>query len=271
MPIRSGRQIRSGRFKGSATGPGIPIIAGKDGLFRIYNAGEAAADAFDIHPQQSGGVVHLPPECSIDVDVSNVCRIVSANPVKGMYDYLDSSRPVRSGRFKGDAATAAKIVQWTMTGSVARAYRILNSGDAVITVRTLKTTDGGKPPTAVLQPRMSIDVATSGDITVEGTGIECIYELITEDQEGHSGRFNIKVANQPPHKIIDLTDGGSSSWYRIYNSGAGAFDVYREGATAAQKVTVRKGRSFDFRVNNSVPILVESADKISGIYEYLGQ
>jgi hypothetical protein len=258
--------IRSGRFKGDASGVGLKIIDGKNALFRIFNSGDAE---FTVQPRNNTSdniIVH--PDCSVDVKVTGVCTILSAGDISGSYDYLGSSSRSRSGRLTGDASTAVKIVQ----GATDCFYRVLNSGkgsqDFVV-----------EPAGVTLKPTFSLDVSTGGDIWVEGADVECLYEIIRgasdlelEEQELRSGRFRIRnTTGAYPHTIIHLSGGGGNGWYRLYNSGDEPIKLLRNGTLFAE---VASDCSFDFDVKSNRDISVEATDPsalISGIYDYLGE
>lgn len=89
--------IRSGRFKIATALTAQKVVLGRAGaLYRILNSGE---HAFTI----SDGVntVSLDKRLSIDIAVSSNLSIESGAdvPVEGMYEYLDTDRRIRSGRF----------------------------------------------------------------------------------------------------------------------------------------------------------------------------
>jgi hypothetical protein len=240
--------IRSGRFKGSAAGTGIVVISGRSGRFRIYNAG---ATPFTVHPTSGSGTtkdITVSEDCSVDVEINNECSITATGDVDGIYDYIGSSRKVRSGRFKGSAAAPVKIVQDASKAF----YRILNSGTADVAVSV--ATDGLNP--TMLKATFSLDVSTGQDITVAGADIECIYEQLRVEQDTRSGRFRFTLPlpspNPFPHKIIDLKGGGQRAWYRLFNSGPTPILIQEGNSSGAGSLVgvVAPQDSLDFEADN---------------------
>jgi hypothetical protein len=240
--------IRSGRFKGSAAGSGIIIVSGRSGRFRIFNAGKTP---FVVHPTSASTTnkdVTVLVDCSVDVEINNECSIKATGDVDGIYEYIGSTRKVRSGRFKGSAAAPVKIVQ----DAPKAFYRILNSGTNDVAVSISAT---GLNATT-LKPTFSLDVSTGQDITVAGAEIECIYEQLRVDQDTRSGRFKfplpLPTPNPFPHKIIDLKGGGQRAWYRFYNSGPTPILIQQGNSSGAGNfmAVVAPQNSLDFEADN---------------------
>ncbi len=134
--------IRSGRFRvkvADITNP-FTIIEGRAGAFyRIFNSG---ATNFVVKSGVADpATVTLMPRYSLDVAVGDEVQITAENNndvVEGIYDFLDSLKPVRSGRFMlgaGDGAMASvKIIdlQGGLGSSETAWYRIFNSGEKII-------------------------------------------------------------------------------------------------------------------------------------------
>ncbi|MEW4528440.1 hypothetical protein [Maioricimonas sp. JC845] len=160
--------IRSGRFKIATATTAQKVVLGRAGaLYRILNSGE---HAFTI----SDGVntVSLDKRLSIDIAVSSNLSIESGAdvPVEGMYEYLDTDRRIRSGRFRKELATTAekhRIIDLRGGGSgMAKPtvyYRIFNSGEEPFSVV------GGTTVVAEVAPEQSLD------FEIPGTGPRDVY------------------------------------------------------------------------------------------------
>lgn len=170
--------FRSGRFKGDASGIGIPIVLGRGKkLYRIFNSGKTP---FSVDAGTS--VTSLEPTFSLDVVVGNGVFIKASGEVAGIYEYLGTDAPVRSGRFKIKAAPSSshKIIDLSPSAPEAY-YRIFNSGN-----NGFKVQAGGVDLTHTIGPEQSFDFAIGAkkDITVVATGvypIEGIYDLLSTE------------------------------------------------------------------------------------------
>jgi hypothetical protein len=261
--------IRSGRFKGDASGNGIKIIMARsvDAAHRIFNSGTRP---FEVHAGHADPA-KLDPTCSLDVLVKNKKEVViksdTAKEVEGIYDFLDTRGSTRSGRFTGDASGTGITILQGIQGSEKRFYRIFNSGQDPFEVH-----GGGKGATT-LGPTFSLDVIVNGDVVIKtasaGT-VEGIYDRLDTAGSVRSGRFNLKKAPTTNHKIIDLDTSGPKAevFYRIFNSGDNPFTVL---AAAQELVELGPAQSFDFGVGQKRDIYVAAdAYPIEGIYEFLG-
>jgi hypothetical protein len=179
-------RIRAGRFTSADARSGITIVDGRKGAFyRILNSGEK-----DFTVDVGNGpnpTTELKPTHSLDVAVTLKIIISTqmAVPIEGIYDYLNTERPIRSGRFNIvlNAADRYKIIDIAHGGGGAKAayYRIFNSGTAPIEVRRATGS-----PLIELRPDQSFDFEiTSGgarDIyinpTADATQIEGIYDFL---------------------------------------------------------------------------------------------
>jgi len=124
--------IRSGRFKVELASAGeIRIVKGRSGAFyRIFNSGE---DAFSVTAGAPDSTT-LEKGFSLDVAVFDEVVVSTSGKavVEGIYDYVDTQRPIRSGRFRLKSAPAShhKIIDLRHSGQKRRAfYRIFNSGE----------------------------------------------------------------------------------------------------------------------------------------------
>jgi hypothetical protein len=140
VPIRSGR-FKSDDATGSDSDPAndgrIQIIEGRGGAFyRIVNSGR---HPFTIRVSGGGSstTIELAPTFSLDIGGANRVRIETSTavPIEGVYEYLNTERPIRSGRFKLELApdAAHKIIDLAVgsgSGQIPTAYyRIFNSGE----------------------------------------------------------------------------------------------------------------------------------------------
>lgn len=273
--------IRSGRFRGDASGTGIKIIAAQDrvsAVYRIFNSGDMP-DASNPSPPPvptfdvNAGYTKVPtvsPGCSLDVliEKSNDVTIIRTDhtEVVGFYDYLGGQGTFRSGRFTGDASGGIQIVQGDTKAE--KMYRIFNSGKSPFSV----TVDGSSTPTP-LGPTFSLDVAVSASVVVTASGeVEGIYEYLNTESPVRSGRFNIKAAPATDHKIIDLKSSSPEAYYRIFNSGDKKFKVMENspgGSPASLIGEIDSEQSFDFTIGSKrdITIVASSGYPIEGIYD----
>jgi hypothetical protein len=176
--------IRSGRFTVDNAQSGITIIKGRSGAFyRIFNSGE---NNFTVKPKGASTPQHqqiqLKPTFSIDVAIGDEVVIVGAanEAVEGIYDYLDTQNPIRSGRFKlkDNPDTQHKIVDLHGGGDKAW-YRIFNSGEHPIVVE-----EGKQNPSQLTQ----LDKEQSFDFEV-GTSVTDIYVKSTDANKPIEGIY----------------------------------------------------------------------------------
>jgi hypothetical protein len=182
------RSIRGGRFKASVnTTTGITIAFDRGvNMYRILNSGK---NDFKVNFQ--GTNVTVRQRHSIDVaagasiTITNAAATGSAN-VQGIYDFLDVSNEIRSGRFKikKDAAAVPPIDPINphpiinTTGAAAVGYRIFNTGENPIVILEGATT------IHTLNPDESLDfkVSAAREIFVKSTAsnkpIEGIFDYL---------------------------------------------------------------------------------------------
>lgn len=131
---------RSGRFTVDQYTAPITIVKGRSGAFyRIFNSGE---NKFTVKPDgNTNREVNRWPKWSLDVAVGEiVVEGEVGKPLEGIYEYLDTQNPVRSGRInikkiegenntlEVDPASPYKMID--LHGGGDRAwYRIFNSGE----------------------------------------------------------------------------------------------------------------------------------------------
>lgn len=135
--------VRNGRYSGKLDLTRSPaIIYGREGsVYRIFNSGE---HPFNV--KYSGVVSELEPRESHDFVVKGIVQIgtdsQSEVPVSAIYDYLDSSKPIRSGRFKHEVlkppvAIQHEIInfkQYNGPNKPYLLYRVFNAGEAAIDI-----------------------------------------------------------------------------------------------------------------------------------------
>ena len=188
-------QIRSGRFKTDDATDGIVIIkAQRAGVFyRIMNSGQ---EDFNV---DAGGGLNQPvkPGYSIDVVVSTRVQIETDDPVEieGVYEYLNTDRPIRSGRFRNKLAADGKhkIIDLNVSGGQKPIvyYRIFNSGENDFEVWSGDNFSQDDNKIATVKPDQSFDFEISNqsgakrDIFVKPLGtateeqtIEGIYDFL---------------------------------------------------------------------------------------------
>jgi hypothetical protein len=280
MALRSGR-IKSGDV--SETNELTIIRGGRSATFRIYNSGETN---FIVKPNgantpQQQQIV-LKKKCSVDIEPNGDVIITqnNAEPVEGIYEYIDPLNPIRSGRFKGDASgNGIVILQWKNASQITDFYRILNSGDKDFIVNV----DGNQ--VATLKPTYSIDVFAGKKVGIsrgDAEPVEGIYDYLHPRNEMRNGRFKIKkvlnAVGQPvidprdPHPIINLSGASQRAWYRIFNSGEHAI-IILEGNQEFD--TLEPDQSLDFEVGpNARRFFVKAGDLdhiVDGSYEFLGK
>ncbi len=258
--------IRSGRFKVSGTLPIIAGVSNANASYRIFNSGISliTVTAGAAAPKS----VKLWPACSVDVAAGDV-TVSASTATEGIYDYLATPEPIRSGRFQFRNAAESDIT--IVQGRTGVFYRILNSGEQDFVIKP-KGASTPPPDQITLSPTFSIDVTSQSDIVIAGEAgkaVEGIYEYLDPQVSARSGRFKISQNPQNEHKIIDLSGAASSkAWYRIFNSGE--YDIVVVGLAE-----LGKEQSFDFEVGSSVKqVFVKSksdAEPIEGIYEFLGR
>lgn len=268
LPGRTTMAIRSGRFKGNASGTdGIPIIAAKTGMaaaYRIFNSGDdVTAPSFQVHAGHPSAPV-VQPTCSLDVLITKTKGVTiktgTTDPVVGSYDYLDRGNSFRSGRFKGNASGSGITI---VLGKAKKLYRIFNSGDTTFNV----VVGGSSTP---LASTFSLDVAVGDDVIITAGGnVEGIYEYLGSEPPLRSGRFNLKTAPTPDHKIIDLSSSTPEAFYRVFNSGSNGFKLQAGGSDLTDEIGPEQ--SFDFTIGSNRDITVVPAKNypIEGIYDLL--
>ena len=295
--------IRSGRFSSNTTDD-IPIVKGRMGAFyRILNSGENSFTVDDGNESND-----LAPNQSLDVAVTGAVTIsISGNvPVGGIYEYLESDNPVRSGRFKQtvqDESAIHKIIDINGGGLKKNVvfYRVLNSGDWPIQVWA-----GNQSANAVrVLPENSLDLAIGSVRSINlslkkleagtqpgGYVVEGIYDYLGTQNPVRSGRFKVRriddssnttivdPSSEGQHKIIDFRNvGGKKAWYRVFNSGTNPMHIHGYmGNTMKLIATLAAGLSFDFELPSTVnsdvikEVYVNSDgvdSPIEGIYEFL--
>lgn len=299
--VRPITSIRSGRFSSDTAGEVISIVQGRTGAFyRILNSGP---NSFTVDDGRNPNPLSpLDKNQSLDVAIASEVKIIASGtvPIAGIYEYLDSDSPVRSGRFKlvvEDNATAQTIIDVDGGGLTNVVfYRILNSGEWPI-----ETWAGTQVASAVtVLPENSLDFAIGSARAISlrlkqlATGapdpddflIEGIYDYLGTQNPVRSGRFKFQRINNTSndaivdpsadaeHKIIDFRHvGQSKAWYRVFNSGTNPIHIHGKTSSIA---TLKEGRSYDFEVPASgsiKEIYVKSDDvdsPIEGIYDFLG-
>lgn len=129
--------IRSGRFQASISNADEPITIVKgrtDVFYRVFNSSPVGGAVFKLH-YGTNEEWPIKPTFSLDVVVANSLQVStdSGTPVEveGIYEYLDTQRETRSGRFRlrtaDNPVNKHKIIS-TQSGEKAY-YRIFNSGD----------------------------------------------------------------------------------------------------------------------------------------------
>lgn len=265
---RTTMAIRSGRFKGDASGTGIPIIAAKakeDAAYRIFNSGDydpTSNPVVEVHAGYSPAP-KLQPGCSLDVLIGKATTVTIKSTVEvvGSYDYLDRPDSFRSGRFNGDASGDGIPIIFGKTKDL---YRVFNSGSAPFDIYM------GTSKVATLGPTFSLDLFVSNNVVIKASGdVEGIYEYLNTELPVRSGRFKIKAAPTPDHKIIDLSSSTPDAYYRVFNSGDYGFKLQAGGSDVTG--TVGPEQSFDFTIENNkdVTVVATGAYPIEGIYDLL--
>ena len=272
-PRKQTESLRSGRIKAenSAGSLSLPIIK-RPGKYRILNTGESE---FSIKPD-GGTAIPLKSKNALDIEITTGIDIekTAAGAIDGVYDLLDTAKPIRGGRFKGPVTPAPGITIAQNRG--ATFYRIFNSGKNRFNVNFQGTS-------IPVRQRMTIDVAAGAVITITNpdTGsipVQGIFDYLDPRNEIRSGRFKIKkdatavppVDPLTPHPIINLFGTLNAVGYRIFNTGENPI-VILEGTTTLH--TLNSDESLDFVVGSNRQIFVKSTTSnkpIEGIYDYLG-
>ncbi|QDU41200.1 hypothetical protein Mal4_55650 [Maioricimonas rarisocia] len=174
--------IRSGRFTSEDATTPQKLVKGRAGaLYRILNSGENAFTLSD-----GSNTVALSPRFSIDIAVSSDISVTTSMPetIEGIYDYLNTDRSIRSGRFRKTLTTAQKHTIIDLRGGGTSKptvyYRVFNSGNEPFNLV------GGTTVTETVRPEQSFDfeVPAGGprDIYVQPLNddkeIEGIYDYL---------------------------------------------------------------------------------------------
>ncbi len=167
------------------------IINAKNGAFyRIFNSG---GSDFDVKAKTGAGIPRR-PKFSLDFAVDGEVWVTGTvgDTIEGIYEYLDSQAPVRSGRFKikkvvdGDGNTVVdptaehKII--ALGGGKSAWYRIFNSGvhDIILGYSP------GDPKILKNEQSFDFEVGYKREITVESEHIdkpiEGIYDFLGRER-----------------------------------------------------------------------------------------
>lgn len=177
----------------------------------------------------------------------------------------------RSGRFSFDNTTMGpqsyKIIQ---TGSKS-VYRFFNSGESEFKVKQKGATGTG----VTIESKNSFDAEVSGEVEVivkQGVKVEGIYDFVESNFSVRNGRYKGTVTSTKKPTLImapPLT-ARPRSVYRIFNSGAAAFNVIY-GAASDVTATIDVRQSYDFIVEGVVqlaPVGTEDTP-VKAIYDSL--
>ncbi len=284
--------VRSGRFKIKNTttnsAESVLIHHKTRSVYRFFNSGEKP---FQLKQNLGGGQKTVEAKNSIDFelrpDKGELILVVGAGETaQGMYDFVESSRDVRNGRFSLEmlnSTSAATII----FGRDRTLYRVFNSGEFPFKLKN------GSNAAVIVPSKQSLDIVVKGNVKIStdsSTAIltEAIYDIVTDSKPIRSGRFN-RRANETPnefHEIIDFREHDDLSLYllyRILNSGDEDIEIVaREDpgkADGEQTIfTLPKKQTFDFSINHdgfdlrkTIGVRSTGANKaIKGIYEFLG-
>lgn len=176
--------VRSGRFKSKlSNSKPIELIKRRAAiLYRVFNTGERA---FYFNEDTTTAV---PPKCSRDLALNSnaIFKIKSANDqlISGVYDSLDETGPIRSGRFEFTEQNPAieHLLIDLSSADGDYVYRVTNAGDEPFDVYA-----PGAVKLATLKRNQSFDFQISSDsaanlkITVKGAAnktITGIYDFL---------------------------------------------------------------------------------------------
>ena len=190
MPVRSGRfnlRVVVDDEDNLIKHPIIDLTGpSDDAWYRMFNSG-----VNPIEVVAGNKLIHtLTKDQSVDFEVGNSDRVIYVRstaddkPIEGIYDYLNTERAIRSGRFRKELniADRHKIIDLAHGGPKVDAfYRIFNSGRTPFAVRR-KT----GMPLRELAPDQSFDfeILQGGDRDIyvnpltDDTEIEGIYDFL---------------------------------------------------------------------------------------------
>jgi hypothetical protein len=268
--------LKSGRFSyPSFPGSAVTLVSGGLGRgYRVLNASKATT----IRVNATGAVQDLFAKCSTDVKSDGEIKIsaAAASSVEGIYDAIQPSVEIRSGRFSsgGNDWPDPLVIVQEHRGAI---YRVFNSGRNAFRVRVA----GG--PNILLASKQCVDVAcvevAAGQearirIFKENDNdiIDGIYERIETGVDVRSGRFRIKDA-AAAHTIIDLTGtlGTDVVRYRVINASEVTIKLKFDGAS---EVEIGAEQSYDFEITTQRKVTVEPEafpGTIQGSYEFLSR
>ncbi|WP_417849249.1 hypothetical protein [Thalassoglobus sp.] len=283
--------VRSGRFKIKNTttnsAESVLIHHKTRSVYRFFNSGEKP---FQLKQNLGGGQKTVEAKNSIDFelrpDKGELILVVGAGETaQGMYDFVESSRDVRNGRFSlemSNSTSAATII----FGRDRTLYRVFNSGKVPFKLKN------GSNAAVVVPSKQSLDIVVEGNVKISTNSTtailaEAIYDIVTDSKPIRSGRFNRRASGTPNefHQIIDIRDLGASPYllYRILNSGDEDIEIVarKDPSDSAEEqiiFTLPKKQSFDFGIDEegfdsrkTIGVRSTGANKaIKGIYEFLG-
>ncbi len=278
MPRGNPSGVRSGRI--NDPGPTNPIIITvKATTYRFSNTGD---DAFSVKYTvgMSETKIEVKKLCSIDVKipagVSVFVEPSAASPATGVFDLLQTGKPVRGGKFKIPAGGPASdiVLAKRRPGEI---YRVFNGSK--IAFQTVPA-----PALAALKnipPKSSRDVIVpaGGELKIPGAVAKTSGAFDSVDSADiRSGRFVFKSGDGGAgldYLIVDFSSGTAPTpkqAYRITNTGDESFEVVFRGAAVAtlaldQSIDVQ----FDDVPTDSVLMVRASANNktLTGIYDSL--
>lgn len=168
---------------------------------------------------------------------------------------------IRSGRFRAPTANQPIIQVEEDTD-----YRILNAGEVPF---TLSVTGLASTLTVSKNCAVDVKVPTGGQVTVNGAAlseIEGVFDILSDDAPGRSGRFKGAGTDSAPIAIIQ---GRAGTVYRIFNAGEQSFALRTASGDSAP---LDRQCSRDVLVTDDT-LSARRADNllISGVFDAVGQ